>query len=368
MFLTIYYYATLIRKNETKNKRLKVKRLFILGAGASYSATASRAKVSNKQAPLDKDFTNRLLNLNVGKPYWVNQSRDIIQRFWKYHKPMTDFGLEQAIIIQIGHLEFVRAIQPWRRRKGAREFDYLNHLSHLICWVLRQTRESSTGIYNKFTTKVFSGQEADQVLDRIITFNYDDLLDMHLLQYFTAQQVYFDTIKDSRTQDSGRRRRFEHPVLVKLHGSVNWRCTSDEFAGIIGSNMPDKSVHRIESIWWKKQSACSPQDSEYPLMIPPLPVKPITRIQLFQFLWTKASEYLHEAEEIVVCGYSLPEVDRLAMSLFANFSNKNLKEITIVDPDPAMMTRWRDIFRRNNISTSAHWNYFPDFAEYVQTI
>ncbi len=353
---------------KSKNQRLKVKRLFVLGAGASYSATASRAMASKKQSPLDKDFTNRLLNLEVGKPYWVNKSRDIVNRFWKYHKPMTDFGLEQAIIIQIGHLEFVRAIQPWRRRKGAREFDYLTHLSHLICWVLRQTRESSTGIYNKFASKVFSDMEAVQVPDRIITFNYDDLLDNHLLKYFTAQQVYFDTIKDFRTQSSSGGVEFKHPLLLKLHGSINWRCTSDEFAGIIDSTTPDNSVHRIESIWCKKQSACSPKDNEYPLLIPPLPVKPITRLELFQFLWTKASEYLHEAEELIICGYSLPEVDRLAMSLFANFSNKNLKEITIVDPDPAMMTRWRDIFHRGNISSSAHWNYFGDFAEYVETL
>lgn len=107
-----------------------------------------------------------------------------------------------------------------------------------------------------------------------------------------------------------------------------------------------------------------PDDAVYPLMIPPLLVKPITSISLFQYLWTVAYEYLHEAEQVTVCGYSLPEADRLAWSLFGNFSNKGLRLVQVVDPNPAVMNKWRVLFKRSSVAV-ARCEYFDDFAAYV---
>jgi hypothetical protein len=98
----------------------------------------------------------------------------------------------------------------------------------------------------------------------------------------------------------------------------------------------------------------------------PLPQKPITQIRLFCFLWTLAYEYLHEARELIICGYSLPETDKLAHSMFSNFANKKLKSITIVDPNPYIMHKWRDLFRRSSINNRARWSYYESFTEFVQ--
>lgn len=146
---------------------------------------------------------------------------------------------------------------------------------------------------------------------------------------------------------------------------LNWRVTEEEFRRIIqpGSATADDPLY-LQAVWFAGSGTPDPDDSAQPLIVPPLPVKPITQVSLFRFLWAKAYEYLHEAEEIVVCGYSLPDADRLALSLFGNFVNKRLKSVTVIDPDSTILRKWRGLFRRKNVA-SARWTYYEDFCEYV---
>lgn len=351
-----------------KKNRCKVRRLFVLGAGASFSASSAVGALPEKQTPLDKDFCKRICELEVVKPGWVGPTRDYLLKEWRDHVPFEEVGLEQAIIRQIGHLEFIGAIHRRRRNKEVDDFQYLNKLSHIVCYALRRGREAKVGYYKQFAEKAFGTLSAPEVEDRVVTFNYDELLDQHLLSSYSVKQIYFDKLKER--QDEGRRRaeQFENPLLVKLHGSVNWRCSTDEFENIVRSVANGTQGYWIDSIWFSRVGTPSPDDSVSPLIIPPLPVKPITKIELFRFLWTKAYEYLHEAEELVICGYSLPETDRLAQSLFANFGNQTLRQVTIVDPNPGIMSKWRALLRRSNVSRKARWSYYEDFGEYVEAM
>lgn len=349
-----------------KENRFKVKRLYVLGAGASYSASTAVAASPDRQTPLDKDFCNRIADLCPVKPAWVEGSKEYILKEWRDHIPFKSFGLEQAIIRQIGHLEFIDAIHPRRRGTSISDFEYLNHLSHLICYALRRGREARNGPYTKFVRKVFpKGTKFDSVCDRVITFNYDELLDKTLFENFDIREIYFDRIEESKNTKTRRIEKNNHPLLIKLHGSVNWRCTKDEFANIVASVASKDTEYEIDSIWYSSIGTPSPEDGSSPLIMPPLPIKPITSVRLFRFLWTKAYEYLHEADEIVICGYSLPDADRLAQSMFANFTNKTVKQITIVDPNPGILRKWRDLLRRKSINSRARWMYYEDFGEYV---
>jgi hypothetical protein len=346
---------------------LLVKKLYVFGAGSSFSATR-RNKVQ-KRAPLDKDFCKHIEQLKATIPTWVGCSQAYLLKEWKDHLPFKDYGLEQAIIKQIGHLDFINAIHPRRRKDDVSTFTYLNHLSHIICYLLRRAREIKYGPYETFFKKVFfPAKKALDVKDRIITFNYDELFDKHLLKKFPVQEIYFDKLKDSRTSSNRRKEKFDHPLLIKLHGSINWQCSTDEFKKIIKASSKDDKRYYIDSVWFSRSGCSSPDDSFSPLIIPPLPQKPITQIELFCFLWTKAFEYLQEAEELIVCGYSLPATDNLAQSLFGNFANKKLKMITIVDTDPLILKKWRDLLRRKNINSSVTWNYYETFEEYVGKI
>jgi len=347
-----------------KANRLKVKRLFVLGAGASYSASL-RIPITPKTAPLDIGLCQRISELNPAKPHWVARSRDLVIESWKDEGAFEQMGLEQAVIRQLGHLEFIRAIHP-RRGKGSVEvFEWLSHLTHLMCYALRHTKENSKSIYRKFATKLDLEPENIASADRIVTFNYDDLLDRHIVAKYGPTKTYFDRIKES--PDAAERRDGQHPfpMVVKLHGSVNWRCKEEDFEKIINGTSDGSGPIWLSPVWVSSVGSPTPQDAVYPLMVPPLPVKPITSISLFQYLWTVAYEYLHEADEIIVCGYSLPDADRLAWSLFGNFSNRTLKRVTVIDPNPAVMSKWRTLFKRRKVGV-ARWEYFDDFTAYVE--
>lgn len=359
-----------------KQNRLKVNRLFLFGAGASYCATS--AMLANKQgrkellktAPLDKDFCRTIKSLDSARPTWVQACRDYLLYHFKDHAPFETLGLEQAIIQQIGHLEFIEGIHRRRRSNASNSFEYLNKLAHIICFVLRRTREVKNGPYSRFFKKVFLPKKNPAELkDRIITFNYDELLDKYLLNTYSLQEVYFDKIKAFQTESGAKRKeKFEDPILIKLHGSVNWRCGTKEFESIVKREDSQKDSYYIESIWHSKVGTPSPDDDSSPLIIPPLPFKPVTKIKIFSYLWTKAYEYLHEAQEIIICGYSLPEADNLARSLFGNFTNKIVKSVTVVDPNPLVLNKWRQLFTRRNVNKNIRWMYNADFDEFVSSL
>ncbi len=351
---------------KSHKNRFPVKRLFVLGAGASFGASQTYSDAKHKETPLDSHFCESLMNLDVQRPAWVKEAKGFIYDHWKDHLSMDHYGLEEAIMRQMAHLEFIDGIHPHRRRGAVRESEYMNHVSHLICFVLRRARERGSRPYEKLAKTVFPHElDIEAQGDRVVTFNYDELLDKHLVNRFETSRVYFDRIKERQSDSARRRHSHPHPLLVKLHGSVNWRCSQSEFSKIVASSNANAGTHWIESVWYSRQGTPSPSEDSSPLILPPLPTKPITRIELFRFLWTKAYEYLHEAEELVICGYSLPEADQLAQSLFSGFANRKLKQITIVDPNPAIISRWRALLRRKNVNEGARWMYHDDFDEYV---
>jgi len=120
-------------------------------------------------------------------------------------------------------------------------------------------------------------------------------------------------------------------------------------------------------IWYADNGTLSPSDSISPFIVPPLPTKPITDFRILRFLWTKAYEYLHEAKEIIICGYSLPSTDHLAYSMFSNFVNRNIQKVTIVDIDTQVLGKWRRLLERANVEIK-EWAWVSDFWDYVNRL
>ena len=348
------------------SNRQKVKKLYVLGAGASYASSLGKNNkwLKDKSSPLDKDFSRILLEMDIQWPGWVPKTKANLIKNWKDHRRFEEFGLEEAIITQIGHLEFIRAIHK-RRTTAYKAEDFLNEISHLVAYRLERAKESGSNFYKKLSSKIITGMDdAKTFKNRIITFNYDTLLDKHLLKKFKSRELYFDRLQKEKGDTKRTKKQiFQHPIMLKLHGSINWSCESNEFLQFFSPI--ESESHKIGEVWHRtSQRVPKPSDEVSPCLIPPLLSKPVTQIELFKYLWTKASEYLSECEELVICGYSLPPTDNIAVSLFSDFSNNKIKKITIVDPDPFILKKWRDLLNRKNIK-KASWDYKDSLQEYI---
>lgn len=348
--------------------RQEVKTLCILGAGASLalSHVAPRKKVFSKHTtPLDGDFLKKLIALNPNGG-WRKSSLKLIQSNWlEKGTEISDYGLEEAIIKRVSDYDLLSTLHPDNSRRKCSNAEFINNLSHLITAYLSSCRSNSSGRTRKFINHYFPPRiPVNSYRNRIITFNYDTIIDRALIERgISKRKIYFD--RCVQMQANGTRRNnaevFNHPLLLKLHGSLNWKCTTAYFRQIIDGTVKPKDKIPI---WSDDTGPPKPDDAISPLIIPPVPAKPITSASIFCMLWTKAFEYLHEAQRIVIVGYSCPKTDVLAQSLFQRFRNMGVKEFVIVDPDSSSLPKYHSM-TKGNVPKSAEWKYFHNFNEFI---
>lgn len=352
---------------KTEKLRQSVDTLYILGAGASYALSEIKVrsnKFSPSVTPLDKDFLQRLSEFPSSRG-WRKKSLDIIKSEWLDHQNLIEHGLEEAIIKRVSQFEFLTSLHQRRTNNKIDNPTYLNHLTHLITDYLLTCKSNTSGHTKQFIDTIFQkGVDPKDYKNRIITFNYDTLIERPLIERsISKKKIYFDRIANK--QADGQRRnaneKFLHPLILKLHGSINWRCSQENFEKMISGSLGSDA--KID-VWTEDKSCPNPIDATSPLIIPPIPDKPITSSKLFLHLWTTAYEYLHEAKEIVIVGYSCPLTDTLARTLFTHFESKKVKKITVVDPDTNALARYRSLMIPK-VASSAKWAYFSNFSEYI---
>lgn len=356
---------------KTKAHRQPIEKLFVLGAGASLALSSIKTKskiYARASTPLDFDFLKRLKFFTPSNG-WRRKSLKIIEDGWIDPTELTENGLEHAIIKRVSQFDFLDTIHPRRTRDMEDNPIYLNHLSHLIADYLISCKSNTSGDTKKFINNIFPhGTDLNSYKNRVITFNYDTLLERPLIERgISKKKIYFDRIVSS--QADGLRRNadeiFPNPLILKLHGSANWRCSQNDFESIVSGIGAQKG----KIIIWSDDGACpNTADEISPLIIPPIPNKPITKASIFAHLWTTAYEYIHEAKELVIVGYSCPPTDTLARTMFTHFNPSNIEKITIIDPNANTLGRYREMIPQLN-SRKARWQYFSDFHDYIdQTI
>lgn len=347
--------------------RQSVEKLFVLGAGASFALSNVRSRDANpnrRVTPLDATF---LKCLHASRPSngWRRRSVDLLLDDWLDNSPILEHGLERAIIKRVSQYDLLSALHPKRTRRKSDNAAYLNHLSHLVTAYLINCKSNSSGSARRFVNWVFPPKiDVAEYKNRIITFNYDTLLERPLIERgVSRRKIYFDRLVAQQADATNRRadEKFIHPLVLKLHGSVNWRCAHSDFESIVHGKT--RELGKI-TIWSDDKPCPNPDDSISPLIIPPIPNKPITAASIFSHLWTTAYEYLHEATELVIVGYSCPPTDTLARTMFTHFENTKLKEISIVDPNAGTLSSYREMIPER-ISKRARWTYYSDFCDYI---
>jgi hypothetical protein len=180
-----------------------------------------------------------------------------------------------------------------------------------------------------------------------ITFNYDELLDNGLCELrgdydviprWNPDRGYGFPCRSSDTcvRDAPRLRGPSSMLLLKLHGSLNWRVPLG-----YGKPYPLEVVRHHEE-WFN----CHPNEPKIPLaiiesvlerepvLIPPVLSKTaLVEQPILRFLWSRAYEALSEAKRVVFIGYSMPMTDISTGYLFRE-GLRHLdasKDITVVD-------------------------------------
>lgn len=168
-----------------------------------------------------------------------------------------------------------------------------------------------------------------------ITLNYDILLEKvfeNFLKKRDKQKIsayeYFyscpiSSIHDRQpsqsfgfaTFEDDLRRHDEFPIILKLHGSINWLCAGiSQTDPVFCTQLPFKSKYNYLI-----------RDLQ-PMIVPPIMDKTsIYNHMIFKSIWRQSYEKLQTAEEIYICGFSFPETDLSIRFLFQSALEKNKK-------------------------------------------
>lgn len=133
--------------------------------------------------------------------------------------------------------------------------------------------------------------------------------------------------------------------VLKLHGSLNWvykvRSASD-----VKNAIRNPTTRPI--LYANQQLPASMKFKEnqrlvdlLPLLVPPIFEKTPRLRQALLPIWKAAEDRLTRAERLIVFGYSFPDADFFARSLFRRSFHRNasLREIHVIDPAPAAAAR-----------------------------
>jgi hypothetical protein len=175
-----------------------------------------------------------------------------------------------------------------------------------------------------------------------ITFNYDDIFDEALFRVHAASVGrtalspqflhwhpdggYGFLCKPSQERVGGYETAMGTMamLLLKLHGSVNWRLSR----GSVPPYVVDEIVHHETWSWHEERAVEELQDIEYhlepdPFIVPPILTKSALVGQpILRLVWSRAYNELEEADEVAFIGYSLPPTDIAARFLFREALSK----------------------------------------------
>ncbi|MBK7104815.1 MAG: SIR2 family protein [Ignavibacteriae bacterium] len=183
-----------------------------------------------------------------------------------------------------------------------------------------------------------------------ITFNYDLIVEQFLYkkELWKPKDGYgleFDEFPQVKAEN----KKSSSHLVLKMHGSLNWRESELENRYKIENMLDDGSP--IFPDYFKNEIK---RNFEYEgginlkaLKLPSL-VKKFNSFQLLS-IWRKAHSVISKSEEVIFIGYSFPEADTSVYTLF-NTIDFSSKKIAIIDPKPdEIEKRVRKITLCNNI-------------------
>jgi hypothetical protein len=185
----------------------------------------------------------------------------------------------------------------------------------------------------------------------IISFNYDLALDYGLY----SSGIHASYCLGEETHPEGM-------ALLKLHGSLNWvRCLGCQ--KIIGIPLDKyfqnrhffledaKSIRIPFSTVFPQYEHCPGSTVEGPFVVPPTWNKTQYH-EALESVWKAASVQLCDAQNIFICGYSLPQTDQFFRYLYAlgTIGTTRIQKFWVFNPDPGVKNRFEKMLGQGAIA------------------
>lgn len=187
----------------------------------------------------------------------------------------------------------------------------------------------------------------------VITFNYDLCVD-YALRFNDIPIRYCLNATDPMVLDFV----LNSVAVLKLHGSLNWAQCSEckEISSVDISKAREKQYFNLANqntkpivVDFSGLSHCGKPLID-PYIVPPTWNKTQYHSNL-EFVWRQAAAELSEAENIFVCGYSLPDTDYFFRYLFAlgSVGRVRLKKFWVFDPDASVEGKFRKLLGQDSL-------------------
>jgi hypothetical protein len=181
--------------------------------------------------------------------------------------------------------------------------------------------------------------------DTVISFNYDLVTERALRPIADKRKVAFA----SGLYGWSKSWKANLPLVLKLHGSSNWRILEGGKISVRTHDWTDldsKPGYRGHV----------GKGSEFPIFLPFWDKR--IENQPWLSLWKRAYERLVASNRLIVWGYSLPPTDIKASSLFTLALDSRAIDLCVIDPSHATRERWRQLLPK-----ARYWEYdgFRDF-------
>lgn len=310
--------------------------LVILGAGATRGA--SFVPVDGPvPPPLDCDFFQVLQMSAAGR---TPEGRALVEHVRTVYGPGLDVGLETVFNNLDAAQEFHRAFNVGRGRVLQEPKRLIDALRIVLPSLLGETIGAECDYHAALAERLHVG-------DAVMSLNYDCVMDAALREHsgfrFDPARGGYGIPCDSGAEAwrrSGRGKRAAGSILLlKLHGSLNWR----------GPAVP----LRLRSDAYRPVATG--------VIAPPLTNKPVTQAP-FQEIWRQARTIVGRMRRLVIIGYSMPDADGLVRTLLATDLSTALEDIIIVDPSETTRSRHINFFGR--LAPSAKVLTFRSFRQF----
>jgi hypothetical protein len=203
-----------------------------------------------------------------------------------------------------------------------------------------------------------------------ITFNYDDTLGEALFAVRNTQVVlsepywhpdggygFFCRPSDACVREVSVYMDVSSPLLLKLHGSINWRV----LRGHARPYSVDAVVHKekwspIREPYWginpPSDDVIEAHLEKEPFIVPPVLTKSsLVEQPILITVWSRAYKVLMNAERVLFLGYSLPLTDMASRFLFrealGGLGPANVRVINLASDDEskkALVRNYRELF------------------------